>query len=350
MIVAPVAWTFAAGALGDQVYRDACDASAAVLAPAGLIVVADDESNVLRVFDTAKPGRPVSSYNLSKHLDAVDAEADIEGAARLGDRVYWITSHGRNSKGKRKPERHRLFATRVTAGSDGARIEPVGGAFADLAKTLAADPRFKALGLADAVGGEGSDPDLAPEKDGLNIEGLAATADGAQLLIALRNPRREGKALIVPLRNPGAVVELGARPDFGDPVRLDLGGLGIRSIEYCEACEAHLIVAGSHTDGANFALHLWKEGSRPERVQTLSGLTPEALVIDEAGRRALLLSDDGDKGVRAPEAQCREGFESGTCKCKHLTDPLAKSFRGRWIGLPVSGEPRAPAGSEGGEP
>ena len=33
-------------------------------------------------------------------------EADIEGATRVQDRVYWITSHGANNDGEVRPSRH----------------------------------------------------------------------------------------------------------------------------------------------------------------------------------------------------------------------------------------------------
>ena len=42
-----------------------------------------------------------------------EPEADLEGATRIGDDIYWITSHGQNKNGKNRPSRHRLFATAV---------------------------------------------------------------------------------------------------------------------------------------------------------------------------------------------------------------------------------------------
>ncbi|MCE6966894.1 hypothetical protein, partial [Cereibacter sphaeroides] len=44
-------------------------------------------------------------------------EADLEGLSRIGDTVYAITSHGRNKDGKFRPNRHRLFALKVTPGA-----------------------------------------------------------------------------------------------------------------------------------------------------------------------------------------------------------------------------------------
>ena len=64
----------------------------------------------------------------------------------------------------------------------------------------------------------------------MNIEGLAATADG-KLRIGFRNPRPGGEALVIPLLNPAPVVDSGAAPVFGELARLDLAGRGIRRME-----------------------------------------------------------------------------------------------------------------------
>src|SRR5438094_602992 len=80
----------------------------------------------------------------------------------------------------------------------------------------------------------------------LSIEGLASTPDGA-LLIGFRNPiTDDGKALVARLKNPDQVVA-GQPAEFGKPITLDLGGLGIRSME--RRGDEYLIVAGRHGEG-----------------------------------------------------------------------------------------------------
>ena len=49
-------------------------------------------------------------------------ESDLEGAANLADRIYWITSHGRNREGEARESRHRFFATTYHVNASG-RIE-----------------------------------------------------------------------------------------------------------------------------------------------------------------------------------------------------------------------------------
>jgi hypothetical protein len=99
---------------------------------------------------------------------------------------------------------------------------------------------------------------LAPkEEGGLNIEGLTATPNG-ELLIGFRNPIPGGKALILPLTNP---LDLIQKPEtevnaiFGEPIELDLGGLGIRSIEYWQVYQVYLIIAGAYDGSDQFALY-----------------------------------------------------------------------------------------------
>src|SRR4051812_25038135 len=84
-------------------FRGQCDASAAVVLDEDLFLVADDEDNLLRVYRFSAPGVPVQEWNAGRHLLG-KAEADIEGACRVGQRLYFITSHGRNRKGENSPE------------------------------------------------------------------------------------------------------------------------------------------------------------------------------------------------------------------------------------------------------
>src|SRR5207247_1573450 len=84
-------------------YRGMCDASAAVALTPDLFVVASDEGASLRIY-RQNHEQPLQTLDLTAYLELEDDdhEADIEGAAWLGDRIYWITSHGRNSEGHKR--------------------------------------------------------------------------------------------------------------------------------------------------------------------------------------------------------------------------------------------------------
>src|SRR6185436_16331903 len=106
------------------------------------------------------------------------------------------------------------------------RLAPVGRPYQNLLLDLVREPSLKRFKLGKASA-------LAPKSAGaLNIEALCSTP-GQHLLIGFRNPIPERRALIVPLLNPNELIE-GKRARFGEPILLDLGGLGIRDLGYWE--------------------------------------------------------------------------------------------------------------------
>lgn len=287
-------------------FTGTCDASAAVSLGGELFAVANDEDNILRFYRLDQAGAPVQTYDLSSALleRRSGPEADIEAAARLGSRCFFITSHGRDAEGKPAPARRRLFALEFTPQDRRVAVQPVGKPCTNLVADMARHPKLAHFGLADASR-------LAPKTPGsLNIEALTDTPQGA-LLIGFRSPVPEGRALLVPLLNPNEVLT-GRAPEFGDPLRLDLNGLGLRGIG--STGRGYYLLAGPAAGGGKCRLFLWEGGeARPRLVAGVdfSGLNPEAICFhDSAGRSDLVvLSDDGDRAVRGnackdlPEAQ-----------------------------------------------
>ena len=282
-------------------YQGLCNASAAVALDGGRFLVADDEDKpktFLRVYRSGRPEGPLSALPLPNdalELDpSKDLEVDIEGAARIGDRIYWIGSHSANNEGRPRPNRCRLFATRVITEGSEVRVEVVDRPYKDLDK----DDGYAEFGLKKAG-------KLAPEgAGGLSIEGLAATPRG-DLLIGFRNPVPGGTALIAMLKNPKGVTD-GKPAKFGAPIRLDLGGLGVRSLEWAESLNAYLIVGGLPGEGAGSRLFRWSGDPerRPEPVPgiDLTSLNPEALFVED--RTATVLSDDGRRKFDGQERDC----------------------------------------------
>lgn len=282
-------------------YDGLCDASAAVALGPLHFVVADDERNTLVVYRRGQPA-PVALLGLHDFLGTpTDVESDLEGSATVGQRVYWIASHGRNKNGKLRSARYRFFATEIQDSTEPPSLKPMGRAYRHLLDDLIGTPALKPYGLAMAA-------QKAPEATGgLNIEGLAATAQGA-LLIGFRNPLvgpQANKALLVTLRNPAAVVDTGAAAVLGEPVELDLGGRGIRSLERVQG--QYLIVAGPVADKGSFALYRWTGEAAAAPVQVkgvdLGSLRPEALFEVPGTHEVQLLSDDG--GVATAGVACK---------------------------------------------
>jgi hypothetical protein len=301
-------------------YRGACDGSAAIALDQDYFAVADDDSNVLNIYRIGKPD--AAPLNLDQFLEAplkkkqpgpdgkpAFKEADIEGAARIDDRIYWIGSHGRDSDGDAEPGRARLFATRIVPDPAGPRLEPVhSAAYKNLRDDMFGDEKLKPLKLAEAYAPDKKKDGPPPESDnGFNIEGLAATPDG-RLLIGFRNPRPGNNAVVIRLDNPAEVVD-GKKPVFGNSWQLEnLEGRGIRSIERING--TYVIVAGPHLDAEAstikppFALYTWsgKEGdNKPVRMNDVAfpaGFTPEAVFAIPGSPDMMLLSDDGSDACK----------------------------------------------------
>jgi hypothetical protein len=291
------------------------DASAGAAVSTNLFAAASDEDNTLRIYDASKPGPPIQELDCNAFLEVTgkNLEADLEGAAKMGNRIFWIGSHGRNRDGKDRPNRCRLFATDFEAKGDRVVLRFAGRPFKSLLPALVSDPRLSSYHLGEAAS-------RAPKQRGaLNIEGLAATPEG-HLLIGFRNPIPGGKALIVPLLNPNEVIE-GKTPRLDPPIELDLGGLGVRDLAWTG--NDYLVIAGSYEGGHKSKLYRWKGGrAEPEKVHVkhFDDYNPEAIILypDSSSIRIQILSDDGSEEVDGKEQ-------------KHLPDPKQRTFRSFWL-------------------
>lgn len=280
--------------LRPTLYTGSADASGAVAINSNLFVVADDEDNSLRLYRSDRGGPPINEFDCNAFLEVhgKSLEADLEAGARIGDRAYWIGSHGRNKNGKERSNRCRFFATDISVADGKVTLTPVGKPYKNLLDDLIRDPRFESFHFADAAR-------LTPKAaDALNIEGLSATPDG-HLLIGFRNPIPQGRALLIPLLNPNEIID-GKTARFGPAIQLDLGGLGIRDIAFYDGI--YMISAGSYHGGGPFNFYRWSGiGHQPERlpVEDLGDYHPEAIIIypDKGLREIQILSDDGKRVV-----------------------------------------------------
>jgi hypothetical protein len=277
------------------------DGSAGMGAGEQHFIGACDENNVLRLFSGDGQGAPKDLLDLNPLLgfkpkeDGTYRECDLEGAARIGDRVYWIGSHGTNTEGKERKERQVLFATEIGGSGAETKLKFVGKPCKELVAALG---KLEKYGLAEAA-------KKAPEDGGLNIESICAQGD--TLLIGFRGPVTAEGALVVPLTNPQAVIDKGAAPVFGTPFTLDLGGRGVRDMAPWNG--QFLIVGGDYKDsGKAPALYLWSGDpkSNPKTLHVFEklnpeGLNPEGLVVHGDGKKAIVrvLSDDGGENFRS---------------------------------------------------
>lgn len=294
-------------------YSGCCDASAAVAISDTLFAAASDEENTVRIFSREVAGPPVDTIKLSSFLAVrPKEEADLEGGARVGDTVYWIGSHSRNSRGELHTSRHVLFGMAIQGTGTSVTLSPKGTPYRGLARALGEEPKLAPFDFRSGAAKPGEAP------GGLNIEGLAAGPDGS-LWIGFRNPVPDGQAVIVPILNPAEVIA-GRKIAFGDPVRVNLGGLGIRDI--ARAGAGYLIIAGPGEGGGKHRLFSWSGDSKPP--QELQGAIPrgfqaEGIAIFESDKSAEVLGDDASRKANGK-------------RCEDLPRGLERTFRALRVG------------------
>ena len=294
------------------------DASTAFALADDWMLVADDESNVLRVYPRAGGAAVLEwSYELNGPMYA--KELDLEAGTRVGDTLYLAGSHSnKKDGGDAVADRAHLFAIK-TSGTGAATQFSYVGQFSNLESQLIAWDSGNVHGLgANRYGfAVSAGAGVVPERvDGFSIEGMAAAPGDSALWLGFRAPLTDSsarnKALIVPVTHYAALVAGSAtQAAFGAPIELDLGGRGIRSIE--KGTDGHyLIVAGpagaaSLDVDRNFALFSWdgNAGSAPvELANDLETLRKDTLGSFEsivevpgpvaAGTEVQLLLDNGD--------------------------------------------------------
>ena len=279
-------------------FEGAVDGSAGADVGGGFFVGATDEDDEFRLYDV-KGGPSLKTLDVGVNAAVKSAlglkrvrECDLEGAAKIGDLIFWIGSHGRNERAKEKKERQVLFATKLSGVGKNAKLEIAGNVYTQLIDDFLKDSALAPFDLAKAA-------TLVPKDEGgLNIESLAA--DAGKLWIGFRNPKSKAKdALLVPLLNPSEIITKDARAKLGDPLLLNLGGLGVRDMVAWN--DGFLIIAGDFIDrfqrGAKPSrVFSWKPGTEPKDIGVDFGdLNPEAIMIMGEGDKAriLILSDDG---------------------------------------------------------
>ncbi|GAA2977402.1 hypothetical protein LV75_003909 [Actinokineospora diospyrosa] len=303
---------------GQRSYYGASDASTAIDLGGGAMVVSDDETNVLRVYDREHSRYPAQSFDvraagLALRDTDVTREIDIEAAARTGDTIFWIGSHGQNSSAKTRLNRQELFTTKVTGTGTGASFA-LGGSYQTLRDDLIAwdHANGDTLGIA-AAATRAPEGDGAGGATGVNIEGAEFAPDGTTLLLAFRGPLTgDGKAIVIPVTNAAALVTAnpttGVTASFGTALRWDLGGRGVREIRR-NAANQYLIIAGPSSAGTGaageYAFYSWDGDATHQPLPRSGSLDafsqvgkPEAIVdvpnplTDTA--TVQVLTDDGD--------------------------------------------------------
>ena len=183
---------FTASDAGAAEYKGICEASAG---PSSTALTSSWQATRQTSFRSTNAASPTDRKR-DRHGDLhVVRQTDLEAAAVIGDRVYWISSHSFNSQGEDKSKRKVFFATKIVQADGKPTLVSVGKPVKSLR-----DPLAKAAGV---------------KPSEMNIEALTATPDGG-LLIGLR-ARSRGMGWMRSRTRRG--VDEQHAPDFGAAVR-----------------------------------------------------------------------------------------------------------------------------------
>lgn len=279
-----VSASLATASLKDVYQAGVADGSTGIPVDDDYMFVADDETNVIKLFSRNNSGLSLYQFNVGTYLNLSGTEVDIEASFRSPtnpNRIYWIGSLSNSKSGEARPDRNRIFATDIVGSGANATLTFV-GYYSNLRSKLITWGDNNGYNFT-AKAATGIEPKRI---DGFNIEGLEMGPDGTTLYIGFRAPyvgSGTNKALICPLLNFETWFNNGApsgNPTFGAPIELNLANHGIRSLGK-NAANQYLIVAGSYASTGTFALYSWNglASSAPVALAVdLTNLKPEGIV------------------------------------------------------------------------
>jgi hypothetical protein len=269
-------------------FTDVYEPSTVIQLSDGLILIAEDEGShpllISRLIESEN-GLKLKPIRLKKNDSAFD---DLEGSALGKDgAIYLITSHSLAQNDKRKKKRESL--SRLTF-NDGKISD-------DTAYGRLFSPINAAL--------ESESENGVDKFQQFNIEGLCFDSRKNKLLLGLRSPLSENKAIIMVLENPYALFSEGQVPSFQKKtIFLDIGGGGIRSIVYDSKRKTYLLANEIPNKKGKLKPAIWAWDGKPQssparvtlpKIKGMKNIEGMALVSFKKKTFLLLVSDDGTR-------------------------------------------------------
>lgn len=261
---------------------------ATYLADGRVLVVEDEGDHPLRLFSLTlnKSKLALSPKTLKGEKIKVD---DIEGISEgKNGEIFLITSHSASKKGERKKIREQLIQLTIKA-EQISNIKAVGNLLPFIKKKLKELLKLE-----------------KKELEKVDIEGMTFEATKEKLLIGLRSPTHNDKALILFLLNPYDIFSKKQDPIFDDIIiGLDLKGAGIRAITYDKKHTRYLIAGETENKKGKLGSRIWAwdglQKTRPVRVdvpkskevKNIEGIT---IVYHEGSSYLLFVCDNGNRG------------------------------------------------------
>ncbi|MEH1825185.1 MAG: lamin tail domain-containing protein [Nostoc sp.] len=327
------------GTATTQFLTGTSDASTAIPVGGTFFLEADDENQVLRLYDSSKSGLPITGFDFTSSLGLTEnREVDLEASTRVGNRIFWLGSQSNSDDGKFRPNRDRIFATDISGTGASTTLSYIGRYDFlkediinwDVTNGHGKGANYYGLAASAAIN-VGS-----KQSNGYNIEGLEVVPDNTTAYIAFRAPQvppsGRSNALIVPVTNFASLISASnggtqGSAQFGAPIELDLGGRGIREIRK-NVNNQYVIIAGPAGDAGvapnDFRLYTWdgNPNSAPQlRAATFPpSFNPEGIITipDNLTNTSQIqfVSDDGNSVL----------YNDGTA-AKDLSQNNFKKFR-----------------------
>ena len=256
--------------------------SGAVALNDGKVLLIEDESeHSLHLIDINDKGK-VKELNRPKMSRKTEVAfkreiRDLEGiTSNNSNQIYAITSHTTNKSHKHKVAREQIVRFNY---KDGEISQPnLYHGLLDSLKTL--HPKLNSISK--------------KRKKEVNIEALTWDKEENALLMGLRSPLIEDKAVVISLKNPNEIFDENQKPKLDKPILLDLYGDGIRGMSWDEKKQGYWIIAGSVGKRKDsFSLWFWDKKNNKISVSkhTDIGYAEGITTINNMG--IFIVKDDG---------------------------------------------------------
>ena len=241
-------------ALGINMFNGVYEPSAVQQLPDGRILIAEDEPNhAFSVLSIDKSGHLVEDEALDTRIITGFKRRlnDLEALARDNEGfIYALTSHSRNRKGQRSPDREHLMRFKIQGG------DVLGlTSYNNLTQVLESDTKLHDL-IRERTKAEVSFEEI-------NIEGMAFDPVKKRLVLGFRDPEFNNMALVAFISNPKDVFEHNTKPEFDEVAVLDIGGGGIRSLNYDPVLKNYVIANEVKDETGEKFSQLWTWSGNP---------------------------------------------------------------------------------------
>ena len=211
--------------------------------------------------------------------------------------IYALTSHSRNKKGQRSPDREHMLRFKIQNG------EVLGlTSYDDLTQVLETDTKLHDL-IRERTSAEVSFEEI-------NIEGMAFDPVKKRLVLGFRDPEFNNMALVAFIANPKEVFEHNAKPEFDEVAVIDIAGGGIRSLNYDPILKTYIIANEVKDEAGERFSQLWtwsgKHSDEPQKItlpnlQHIKNVEAVDSITVNGKPRLIVMGDEGNASKKLTE-------------------------------------------------